>query len=99
MSECICRAASEKRFDCVENAVYQAHEVGPILAGCEKAGEAREKWMTAWRCRSCGTVWVEAWAMSGQMDIQHFYPCPAAGEDPEGWLRREGKSVPLRAVR
>lgn len=95
MGECICGTASEKRFDCVERAVYESPEMETVLAGCEVLAEDASKWMRVYRCRSCGTVWVEGYASSGPMEIKHLFPVAAAGVEPARWIREAGEPLPF----
>ena len=57
---------------------------------------ASEKWMSVYRCHTCGQVWVEANASSGQMDIAHLSPMPPT-DGPLRWLRDRGAALPFRA--
>lgn len=95
MADCICKAASAKRFDCVERAVYESPEMETVLAGCETLVRDASRWMSVYRCRTCGMVWVEGYASSGPMEIQHLFPVEEAGREPEVWVREVGEPLPF----
>jgi hypothetical protein len=92
---CECAAASALSFRCVEEAVHG--QLGTaIINGSELVARASNKWGSIYRCRTCGAHWVEAYAGSGMMDIQHLYPLPAGVADPAAWLEVHGESLPFR---
>jgi hypothetical protein len=93
--ECACHAQLQRPFRYVEDALVGV-QADAITAGCELVARERGKWMAIYRCRTCGTYWVEACASSGMMDIVHLYPLPEGIQDPAEWLRERGEPLPFR---
>jgi hypothetical protein len=95
MTGCACATERTRPFHHVEDALVGV-AADAIIAGSDLVARAPEKWMSIYRCRTCGTRWVEACASSGMMDIMHLYPLPAGIEDAAAWLRDHGEPLPFR---
>lgn len=93
--KCECAEALRRSFECVEDAVF-----GPlartIVENSDLVARVTEKWMSVYRCRTCGTGWVEASASSGMMEIQHLFPLPHDATDAKRWIEEAGEPLPLR---
>lgn len=66
-----------------------------IIAASELLFRSQEKYMSLYRCRTCGALWAEACYTSGQMDVLYLYPAPPV-EDPIRWLLEEAEGLPSR---
>ena len=70
-------------------------ESDEIVAASELILRSTEKWMSLYRCRTCGTHWVEACYSSGQMDWYYLFPAPPT-DDPVHWLQEKAEELPTR---
>ncbi len=93
MEACGCRAALQHSFANVREAVYEAAEMDGIIANAELLAQSNEKWLRLYRCRSCGTEWVEACYSSGHMDFYYIFPAPP-NADSIRWLHAEAAALP-----
>lgn len=89
---CPCRKARQRSCATVREAVFGV-ESDAILAGSEQIARSEEKWMTLYRCRTCGTFWTEACYSSGHMDFYYLFPAPPT-DDPIRWLQEEAAELP-----
>ena len=87
----LCSKALEHSFKTVNDSVIGVL-MDQIEAGSELLVRSREKWMSLFRCRTCGTLWVEACWSSGQMEIYYLYPAPPT-DDPGRWLQEEATEL------
>ena len=93
METCVCRVALRHSFASVREAVYGAQDKDVIIANAELLTQSDEKWMRLYRCRSCGTQWVEACYSSGHMDFYYPFPAPPSG-DTVRWLHEKAAALP-----
>ena len=93
MEACKCRAVLRHSFASVREAVYEAAEMDVIIANSELLTQSNEKWLRLYRCRSCGTEWVEACYSSGHMDFYYLFPAPP-NADSTCWLHEEATALP-----
>lgn len=93
MEACVCRAALRHSFASVREAVSSSQEMDVILANAELLAQFAEKWLRLYRCRSCGTEWVEACYSSGHMDFYYLFPAPQSG-DTVRWLYEQATALP-----
>lgn len=93
MEACVCRAALRRSFATVREAVYGAQDMDVIIANSELLAQSTEKWLQLYRCRTCGTEWVEACYSSGHMEIYYLFPAPPGG-DTVRWLHEEAAGLP-----
>ena len=93
METCVCRVALRHSFASVRKAVYGAQDKDVIIANAELLTQSDEKWMRLYRCRSCGTQWVEACYSSGHMEIYYLFPAPPTG-DSVRWLHEKAAGLP-----
>jgi hypothetical protein len=77
----------------VRDAVHRAQDKGVIIANSELLAQSDEKWMWLYRCRTCGTEWVEACYSSGHMDLYYLFPAPPTG-DSVRWLHEKAAGLP-----
>lgn len=94
MVTCLCREALQHSFASVRAAVYGA-AMDMILANAELLSQSDAKWMRLYRCRICGTEWVEACYSSGHMDLYYLFPAPPS-DDSVRWLHEKASGLPLR---
>jgi len=92
LEPCPCHQALQHAFQTVRNAIVGV-ESDRVLAGSELLLRSTEKWMSLYRCRTCGTLWVEACYSSGHMDLYYLFPAPPV-EDPVRWLHQEAAELP-----
>lgn len=93
MATCICHEALRHSFATVREAVYGAQDMGVIIANAELRTQSDQKWMRLYRCRTCGTEWVEACYSSGHMDFYYLFPAPSTG-DTVRWLHEKAAGLP-----
>jgi hypothetical protein len=77
----------------VREAVFGAQDKDVIIANSELLAQSDQKWMRLYRCRTCGTEWVEACYSSGHMDFYYLFPAPPIG-DSVRWLHEEAAGLP-----
>lgn len=92
MKTCVCQAALRHSFASVREAVYGVLEMDVILANAELLTQSDTKWMRLYRCRTCGTEWVEACYSSGHMDFYYLFPAPSTG-DTILWLHEQASGL------
>lgn len=93
MDACVCREALRHSFATVREAVYGAKDMDVILANSELVAQYDKKWMRLYRCRTCGTEWVEACYSSGHMEFYYLFPAPSV-DDTVRWLHEEATELP-----
>ena len=89
---CACQKALQHSFQTVRNAIVGL-ESDKVLASSELLTRSPEKTMSLYRCRTCGTLWVEACYSSGHMDLYYLFPAPPV-KDPVRWLNEEAAELP-----
>lgn len=91
---CPCRNAIMRAGHTVLTSI-SGDEMNRIQAGSDLVARSVEKWMSLFRCRTCGAHWVEACYTSGQMDWYYLFPAPPT-DDPVRWLNEEAQELPPR---
>ena len=94
---CPCPKSLQHPFKIVQDCVFGV-ESDSIIAASELLIRSTEKWMSLYRCRTCGTLWVEACHSSGHMDLYYLFPAPPTA-DPIRWLQEEAAELPAREWR
>ena len=69
MPPCICREALRHSFTSARD-VVMGNEYDAILAASEQLARYEAKWMSLYRCRTCGMLWTEGCYDYGQV---YFY--------------------------
>jgi len=64
-----------------------------IVDGSDMLARSEEKWMSLFRCRTCGTQWVEACYDYGQVFFYYLFPAPQT-DDPVRWFKEEAAELP-----
>jgi hypothetical protein len=90
---CICRDALQHSFATVREALHGAEDKDVIIANAELLSHSDTKWMWLYRCRTCGTEWVEACYSSGHMEIYYLFPAPPGGHSVR-WLHEQATGLP-----
>jgi hypothetical protein len=87
-----CREALQHSFATVREAVRGAQDKDVIIANSELLAQSDEKWMRLYRCRTCGTEWVEACYSAGHMEIYYLFLAPPAS-DSVRWLHEKAAGL------
>ncbi|MCB0110882.1 MAG: hypothetical protein KDE53_33410 [Caldilineaceae bacterium] len=93
MATCICHDTSQHSFATVRDAICGAQDKELILANAELIAQSLAKWLRLYRCRTCGTQWVEGCYSSGHMEIYYLFPAPSTG-DTIRWLHEQAVGLP-----
>lgn len=92
---CFCREALQRPYTAVENALIGVNS-DKILVNSDQIARSDEKWMFLYRCRICGTHWIEACYSSGHMDLYYLFPVPPT-DDLIRWMHEEAAELPRYA--
>ena len=92
MPPCTCPEALGHSFTSARDVVMGA-EYDAILAGSEQLARSDANWLSLYRCRTCGTLWVEGCYDYGQVFFYYLFPAPHT-DDPVRWLHEEAVELP-----
>jgi hypothetical protein len=89
---CACQEALQRSYTSVQTALT-GKSMSAIITGSELIAKSNEKWMSLYRCRTCGTLWVEGSYDRGQVFFFYLFPAPPT-DDPVRWLHEKAAELP-----
>jgi len=92
IESCPCHEALQRSHNAVNNALT-GKMMSEIVAGSELLTKSDAKWMSVYRCRTCGTLWTEASHSAGMVYYFYLFPAPPT-DDPVRWLHEEAAELP-----
>jgi hypothetical protein len=94
MDACSCETALQHSFTSSGKAVMGV-KFDAVIATSDMLGRNEAKWMSIYRCRVCGRLWVEGCHDRGQVYFYYLFPAPQI-DDPVRWLNEEAEELPSR---
>lgn len=89
---CVCQEALQHPFTRATEAVMGV-QFDAVVEGADQVARSEEKWMSIYRCRTCGMLWVEGCYDRGMVMFYYLFPAPPT-DDPVRWLYEEATELP-----